>query len=91
MLGSAGILLAEIGVSSTCTIKKGEGCFVPVSSAVGTFAAAQPCNSWDCGSDHPSVGQMCPLIKIKPAEKALPSGHSLVCSPVTARMLSGQG
>lgn len=42
------------------------------------------------GLGHPSAGQMCHLVKIKPAEKALPSGHSKVCSPVTARMLWGQ-
>lgn len=48
------LLPAKIWVSSTCSIKKGcpataqeSACFVPASSIVGTFAAAQACDSWE--------------------------------------------
>lgn len=48
------LLPAEIWVSSTRSIKKGcpataqeSTCFVPASSIVGTFAAAQACDSWE--------------------------------------------
>lgn len=85
-VGQSGLLLVKIGVSSMCTIKRGR----LFCASVKCCWHVQCCSAMQqLGLGHPSVGQTCHLVKIKPAEKALPSGHSKVCFPVTARMLSG--